>query len=1033
MYSRPVDRNAHLLYRLRGLGMAGAVLHIGAHPDDEDIGLLAYLACKFGVRAVYWSATRGEGGQNRVNSYKNEALGVYRTWESLAARGVDGGECLFGPFYDFGYSKNGEEALAKWGQSAVIREIVRAIRLVQPQIIVARWTGTPRDEHGHHQAVGQATIEAFEAAGDAAQFPELKAQGLAAWQPLKFYQSTGGDWQPGQEGIAFGQLNTALERDGVLRINTGEFDAIAGTTYQERAWVAYNQHQTQAMGFSPEPGDFFYYFSLYKSLVPVPPRETSIFDGLDPSLTGLADYPGNEFSSLRDTLEEVKAKASEALRRFRADDPLEASESLLEGISLLRELRKSLAQEDFSEAGQAIDLYLARKIVDFEQVTARCLGLELECLSERARIIPGQRFRLSARLWSHRGVRIDRTAFTLCLPEGWQDRSVGQEFPDGNPPGQPAAAFDIIAPETANLTCPYWLAKPREPYFYNWPEGEPCSRSFSPAQLQVDCEVTIGQHRITLQKAAVHRESFTGGFRELPLAVISPISLHPVSNREFLPVRETKQRWAVRSRQELRSVLDFLQESLLDQQLELQVVARNNSHDAVTGTLKLLVPNGWKINPEQIEISLAKPGDARIVRVTVTVPANTPEGHYSLRYNIRYGERDYGVVMTPVRMAAPGLSALTDSSNYAKEEFVIAPSQVVVHLINALFAPGLTYAYIHGAKEELLEALKPFAISFHVISDTEMSHLDLSGFDAIVVGPNAYLVRDELRNNAPRFLEYVKKGGALIVQYQAYAYADRGFTPYPFRYNAPHDRVTHEYAPVTILNPDHLLFRLPNAISSSDFDHWVRDRGLYFFGEWDPRYQTFLACADPGEKAHAGGLVKCQYGRGTFVYVGYSFFRQLPAGVPGAFRLFANLLALPAARVLERIEFLRNIPLFSSLTDEQLEAVVRIMSDRLEEDGAYIFSEGEAGSDLYIVYRGEVEIVTRSEGQEHVFLAKERDCLGELGMMGNILSRASMRARGDTHLFIIENAQFHSVLRQHPDVSIQVIKFLVNRLADSGA
>jgi LmbE family N-acetylglucosaminyl deacetylase len=228
-YDAP-QRNTDLIYRLRGLGMAGAVLHIGAHPDDESVGLMAYMARKYGVRIVYWSATRGEGGQNRIGPYQGDALGVYRTWESLAARGVDGGEALFGPFYDFGFSKSGAEALAKWGRTDVVREIVRAIRLVQPHVVVACWTGGPSDGHGHHMGIGEATLEALEAAGDPDRFPELWAQGLPVWQPLKVYHSTVGDWQPGEE-VAFGKIRPEFERDGVVRINTGEFDPIAGRTY----------------------------------------------------------------------------------------------------------------------------------------------------------------------------------------------------------------------------------------------------------------------------------------------------------------------------------------------------------------------------------------------------------------------------------------------------------------------------------------------------------------------------------------------------------------------------------------------------------------------------------------------------------------------------------------------------------------------------------------------------------------------------------------------------------------------------------
>jgi len=1017
MKTYETESNAQLVYRLKGLGRTGAVLHIGAHPDDEDIGVLAYLSCKYGVRAVYWSATRGEGGQNRIGPYREEALGIYRTWESLAARAVDRSDCLFGPFYDFGYSKNAEGALAKWGQENLVREIVRAIRMVQPQLIVARWMGTPGDFHGHHQAVGRACLQAFDAAGDPLQFPELRSQGLAAWQPMKFYHSldnSGGDLSAGGAVNTIGAFNPALEQDGVVRINTGEFDPISGRTYQERAWLAYNKHQTQAMGLAPAPGDFYYYFSLHKSLVPVPKREASLYDGLDFSLAGLADHPGQGSRPLRESLTEVQLLAQEALENFRADDPMKASDSLLKGLFLLRRAHLSLPRENLpGEAGPAPDRYLAHKIKDFEEVIARCLGLELECLSERGRVIPGQRIRVSGRLWNHRGSPLGPATFSLSLPEGWEARPL-TPVEDADPQCRPSLLsplssqvdYELTYPESADLTCPYWLPRPPEAYVYSWPEGEPCARPFGPPPVSINCEIALGPEKITLRQGVVHREAFPGGFRELPLAVIPPISLHPRTDNEFLQFKEAKQR------------------------LELQVIARNNSDQAVEGNLELVVPPGWQGTPGRAALSLTTPGETRNLQFAVEIPAGAPAGRYSLLYKIQCGHRDYTVVVTPVRLGVPGLPTLADASNCMKEEFILSPAQVLVHLLDVQFVPNLAYAYVQGAQEDLLGSLKPFGLDFHLLKDEDMGYVDLSRFAAVVIGPNAYLIREELRKYASRFFEYVKQGGVLIVQYQGYRYQTPGFAPYPFRYSMPHDRVTNEDAPVKILDPDNVLFKLPNIIKADDFDGWVRERGLYFFGQFDHHYHPLLSSADPGEQPLPGGLLECQYGRGTFVYTGYSFFRQLPAGVPGAFRLFANLLALPEARILERIAFLRKIDLFSALSEPQLDAVARIMTERWVEAGAFLCRQGDLGDELYVVYRGEVEVVRETEGQEDqvIFVAREGDSLGELAILGNIPRTASLRARGNVQLLVIEGPHFLSLLRQNPDMSIQLIQLLVKRL-----
>ena len=175
------------------------MLHVAAHPDDEDAGIVAYLSRRPRARTVCWSATRGEGGQNRRGPERDEALGIVRTWESLDARTVDGGEALYGPFIDFGFCKRGEDALRRWGRDAVVGELVRAIRLAQPSVVLCRWSGARADGHGHHQAIGLVAEEAFAAAGDPERYPDL---GLPPWRPLKLYHSLAGDWQPGEDGAS---------------------------------------------------------------------------------------------------------------------------------------------------------------------------------------------------------------------------------------------------------------------------------------------------------------------------------------------------------------------------------------------------------------------------------------------------------------------------------------------------------------------------------------------------------------------------------------------------------------------------------------------------------------------------------------------------------------------------------------------------------------------------------------------------------------------------------------------------------------
>jgi len=863
---------SHLYYKLKRLGMSATLLHLGAHPDDEDTGLLTYVTRKLGGRAVYWSATRGEGGQNIINSYRGEALGVYRTWESLSAREVDGGECLFGPFMDFGFSKNASDAFSKWGRLNVIREIVHAIRLVQPQVMISCWSGEPGDGHGHHQAVGQAVLEAFDAAGDPNRFPELIGTGLYPWRPLKLYVSdTGMKRRIGtaKDLSMLGRAEPLLERDNILKINVGEFDPVDGRTFQERAWIALSRHQTQGMTFTPAPGDFYYYYHPVKTNLPKASREIDIFAGFDPTLTGLADLAQDSHGSIRLDLEKVKSQVAQAMAVFHPEDPLPSAAPLLDSVALLRSLRERLLEErPDGHYARAIACNIDRKILEFEEVIASFMGLRLECLCTRRKLTPGESVWMLARLWNQRNIPIGEARFSVSAPDEWRVAPL-KDLENLHQKRGEEAIYEVFAGPEARLSCPYWLGELPGRYMYTWPDRGLAQHPLGPATVQVQCEVAMGTHWITLCQPAVERKAFPGGHREMQLSVVPPISLHPESDKKFL-----------------------LTEAV-DQRLELKVVARcNDDERPAEGQLELEVPDSWQSNPSGIDIHLKQGGGALAAAFSVIVPANTSEGRYSLNYKIRCNNRDYSVAFTPVRMGAPGLPASEGEAACIKEEFLLNPARVMVNLVDAHFIKGRRWAYLEGAKEELLPILETVGVSFHRLSDHEIAYRDLDEFDTIIVGPNAYKVRDGLKENAFRLLEYVQRGGNLIVQYQGYEYEEPGLAPYPIRYNRPHDRVTQEDSPVKILRPESPLFRFPNLIRPRDFEGWIHDRGLYFFSHWDKRYTTYLSCADPGEDPKEGGLVGCQFGQGNFMHVGYSLFRQLPAGVPGAFRLFFNIMAL---------------------------------------------------------------------------------------------------------------------------------------------
>jgi hypothetical protein len=300
----------------------------------------------------------------------------------------------------------------------------------------------------------------------------------------------------------------------------------------------------------------------------------------------------------------------------------------------------------------------------------------------------------------------------------------------------------------------------------------------------------------------------------------------------------------------------------------------------VAGRIRLEAPPGWRVEPADLPFDLARAGEEAELRTTLTPPEAPSDGHLEVK------------VETPAG-TFPARSRVRIDPPHIPLQTLFPPCGARVVRLDLKGAGG-RIGYVMGPGDDIPDALRPLGYQVDLLTDEALAG-DLSVYDAVVVGIRAFNTRPGLVRLKDRLLDYVARGGTEVVLYtvdQGRVVQDLG--PYPFKVSR--DRVTDETARVTFLAPSHPVLTTPNRITQADFDGWVQERGLYFARDWDPRYEPILSMADKGEAQLSGSLLVASHGRGHFVYTGLAFFRQLPDGVPGAYRLFANLLALRAGR-----------------------------------------------------------------------------------------------------------------------------------------
>jgi hypothetical protein len=306
---------------------------------------------------------------------------------------------------------------------------------------------------------------------------------------------------------------------------------------------------------------------------------------------------------------------------------------------------------------------------------------------------------------------------------------------------------------------------------------------------------------------------------------------------------------------------------------------RSNAKGAAKGTVKLELPSGWTSTPPFVEFSTVSDGDEKFATFQVR-PTNLAEKSYQLTAVVDYAGEQYkqGYEVT----GYPGL----------RPDYLYRPAVLRVSGVDVNVAEGLTVGYITGSGDDVPASLENLGVHVTFLASSDVASADLSKYRVILLGVRAYAARDELKTYSSRLLDYVKNGGVMIVQYNTPEF-DHNFGPYPYEMGSNPEEVTDETSKMEILDPKNPVFLWPNQITARDFEGWVEERGSKFLKSWDSHYEPLLSTNDEGQAPQKGGLLYARYGKGVYIYNAYAFYRQLPEGVPGAFRIFANMISLP--------------------------------------------------------------------------------------------------------------------------------------------
>jgi LmbE family N-acetylglucosaminyl deacetylase len=557
------------------------------------------------------------------------------------------------------------------------------------------------------------------------------------------------------------------------------------------------------------------------------PAQRDLFEGIDQSWSR---YPGGE---------NVGKILQQAADTFDLRSPEKSIPVLLQASDALDRLGASPAWS------ARVSPWIEVKRRELLEAIRGCAGLSIDVAAADSSVVPGGELPISVSV-------VNRSDYPLTLQmvaSLYANPSKGVlQLLKNNQPVK--TDLSIKMPDDAEISQPYWLQKPPGKGAFTVTQQTLSGLPENPPAVPITVSLTDNaMHTIIYSVPAVFRWTDpVRGEQTRPVDVVPVVTANLGSRVYLFPDVQPKQ------------VTIWLQ----------------NFGAATPATVRLLLPNGWRATPTSSPVNFGKKGDEARAAFTVTPSPDEMIGAIGAEVDLPSGRKISTSITTIDYPHIPAQRVFGDAT--AKAVRVNVKKR------------GSRIGYIMGPGDEVAEALRQIGYEVTLLTDADLERGDFARYDAIVTGVRAYNTRKRLKLAQPKLLEYVNNGGTLVVQYntlQELLIESPG--PYPFKITS--DRVTVEEAPVRFIHPDHPLLNTPNKITAADFNGWVQERGLYFTNNWDPRYETVLATNDPGESEKEGGELYARYGKGVYIYTSFSWFRQLPAGVPGAYRLFANLVS----------------------------------------------------------------------------------------------------------------------------------------------